>query len=378
MKALKAYNTEALTRFHKRKVHDTDVVEEPQDDPSEPSVPDSGLSELPESDLDVPEDPILAFVNSQCHDSEDLDQALQPYQAYQVPCSYDSVPSPERIINDHYTYHVAQASQAKHGSLVDRDANGGLARSDVRILSRSSRKCIAIGVNTHELQGLDVVQDSALVETNHGTVNFIMNEYACFGIGYTIHSSGQIEWFKNSVDDRSVQVGGKQSIALLMAMLFPWCAEGALCTFVSFESRQTRIWRGIQLYTSQDPMNGILLSWTFLTHLVMGSLLGPMTPLRGLLLTLTLMNWGLYHRAIQTINSLDDSSRQMTPFSTIWAYQMFLGTTNMLLTMIPLIMEISGLILVGSMLILFRKPLNCPLNGSLHSQHIFYEEAPQV
>ena len=36
MKALKAYNTEALNRFHKRKVHNTDVVEIPQDDPPEP------------------------------------------------------------------------------------------------------------------------------------------------------------------------------------------------------------------------------------------------------------------------------------------------------------------------------------------------------
>ena len=45
---------------------------------------------------------------------------------------------PERSINHYFTYHVAQASQAKHGSLVDRAANGGLAGSDVRIHSRSS------------------------------------------------------------------------------------------------------------------------------------------------------------------------------------------------------------------------------------------------
>ena len=35
--------------------------------------------------------------------------------------------TPERSINHHFTYHIAQASQAKHGSLVDRGANGGLA-----------------------------------------------------------------------------------------------------------------------------------------------------------------------------------------------------------------------------------------------------------
>ena len=95
-----------------------------------------------------------------------------------------------------------QFHNSKHGSLVDRGANGGLAGSDVRILSRSSRKCTVTGIDSHELQGLDVVQCAALVETNHGIVNLIMNEYACYGKGHTIHSSGQIEWFKNSVDDR--------------------------------------------------------------------------------------------------------------------------------------------------------------------------------
>ena len=74
--------------------------------------------------------------------------------------------------------HVAQASQAKHGSLVDRGANGGLAGSDVRVLSRSSRKCTVTGIDSHELQGLDVVQCAALVATNHGIVNWITNELA--------------------------------------------------------------------------------------------------------------------------------------------------------------------------------------------------------
>ena len=61
------------------------------------------------------------------------------YQVHALSCPQDSTMTPERSINHHFTYHVAQASQAKHGSLVDRGANGGLARSDVRILSRSDR-----------------------------------------------------------------------------------------------------------------------------------------------------------------------------------------------------------------------------------------------
>ena len=98
----------------------------------------------------------------------------------------------ERNINHHYTYHVAEASQAKHGSLVDRGSNGGLAGSDLRSLSRSSRKCTVTEIDSHELQGLDVVQCAALVESHHGIVNLIMNEYACYGKEHTIHLSGQI------------------------------------------------------------------------------------------------------------------------------------------------------------------------------------------
>ena len=83
---------------------------------------------------------------------------------------------PNRSINLHYTCHIVQAVLAKYYSLVDRQANGGLGGSDVRILSRSSRKCTATGIDSHELQGLDVVQCPALVQTNIGIVNLIMNE----------------------------------------------------------------------------------------------------------------------------------------------------------------------------------------------------------
>ena len=110
MKALKAYNTEAFNRFHQRKVHNTEIVETPQNDLPEPPVPENDLPDLPESDLDIPDDPILDFVNSQYHSSKDSDQALQACQAYQVPCPQDSTMTPERKINHHFTYHVVQNS----------------------------------------------------------------------------------------------------------------------------------------------------------------------------------------------------------------------------------------------------------------------------
>ena len=126
-------------------------MDTPQDESPGPPVPENDLPDLPKSDLDIPDDPILDCVNSQCHSSVDLDQALKAYQVYQVPYPQESTMVPERSINHHFTYHIAQASQAKHGSLVDRGVNGGLAGLDDRVLSRSSRKCTVTGIDSHEL-----------------------------------------------------------------------------------------------------------------------------------------------------------------------------------------------------------------------------------
>ena len=152
-----------------------------------------------------------------------MDKQWTKFTAYDI-ASQRSVNS----VHTHLLYHVAQAKQAQHGSLVDRGANGGLAGSDVRILSKSSRKCTVTGIDEHQINGLDIVQCAALVKTNHGYVNLIMNEYAYYGKGHTIHSSGQIEWNKNQVDDRSVKVGGSQCITTLDGYSFPLKCTGGL------------------------------------------------------------------------------------------------------------------------------------------------------
>ena len=103
----------------------------------------------------------MEFITSQDHSDDQLDQALQTYRAYQQ--SQSETETPPRQMNAHITYHVAQAQKAKHGSLVDRRANGGLAGSDVRILSTSPRKCTVTGIDNHEIPGLDLVQSAAMV-----------------------------------------------------------------------------------------------------------------------------------------------------------------------------------------------------------------------
>ena len=69
---------------------------------------------------------------------------------------------------------------------------------------------------------------AALVQTNHGIVNPIMNEYAFYGRGHSIHSSGQIEWNANTVDDKSVQVGGQQRIVTIDGYSMPLVCKGGL------------------------------------------------------------------------------------------------------------------------------------------------------
>ena len=118
--------------------------------------------------MESPADDLLDFITSQEHSDDQLDQVLQTYQAYQKTQS--GTQTPTRQLNAHITYHVAQANQAKHGSLVERGANGGLASSDVRVLSTSQRKCTVTGIDNHEIPRLDLVQCAALAQTNHGMV----------------------------------------------------------------------------------------------------------------------------------------------------------------------------------------------------------------
>ena len=261
-------------------------------------------------------------MNSQCHSSEDLDQALQAYQAYQVPCPQDSTMTPERSINDHFTYHIAQASQAKHGSLVDRGANGGLAGSDVRILSRSSRKCTVTGIDSNELQGLGMIQCAALEETNHGIVHLIMNEYACYGKGHTIHSSGQIEWFKNSVDDRSVQVGGKQKICTIHGYAMPLTCRGGLM-YLSIIGKPTD--KDLERYpavhlTGPHEWDPSVLDYTHPSS--DGESPWSNDPDERSAFDSNFDEFGDYtQRAIQTLSILDDSSSTLTPCPTLMTNQ---------------------------------------------------------
>ena len=74
-----------------------------------------------------------------------------------------------------------------------------------------------------------------------------MNEYAYYGKGHTIHSSGQIEWHTNTVDDKSVQVGGQQRLITIDGYSMPLVCKPGLM-YLKFQGIPTD--KDLQTYPS--------------------------------------------------------------------------------------------------------------------------------
>ena len=73
-----------------------------------------------------------------------------------------------------------------------------------------------------------MVTIATLLNTSQGKVIGMFNEYAYLGKGSSIHSSGQLEWFKTNVDEKSVKVGGTQLITALDGYYVPLLIKDGL------------------------------------------------------------------------------------------------------------------------------------------------------
>ena len=112
--------------------------------------------------------------------------------------------------------------KSRKGQLVDRGASGGVAGSDLRILSHTSQPPVSVvGLDNHELTNLPIVNAVGLTKTQHGPVILHFNQYAYIARGKSIHSCGQIENYKNEVHDKSRVVGGKQVIKTIDDYVIP-------------------------------------------------------------------------------------------------------------------------------------------------------------
>ena len=158
----------------------------------------------------TPSDPLLAMVHQSIHtsadDASDITKVLSAKRSRQIQ------------VCKHYIF---QHANHTNNQLVDRGANGGLAGSDMRVIYKTHRKINISGIDNHEVTGLDVVTAATLLNTSLGKVIGIFNEYAYLGKGSSIHSSGQLEWLKTLVDEKSIKVGSTQLITTLDGYSIP-------------------------------------------------------------------------------------------------------------------------------------------------------------
>ena len=132
-----------------------------------------------------------------------------------------------RQIQTHQRYEFAGVNQTNH-QLIDRGANGGLTGADMRVIHTTPRKINIVGIDDHELTGLNVVTAATLLDTQKGPIVGVFHEYAHLGKGRSIHAAGQMEWFNCNVDDRSQHVGGAQSIQTSEGYVIPLSIEYGL------------------------------------------------------------------------------------------------------------------------------------------------------
>ena len=140
-----------------------------------------------------------------------------------------NIPSHEysRHIQTHQRYVFARVNQSNH-HLIDRGANGGLAGADMRVIHTTPRKISIVGIDDHELTGLNVVTAAALLDTRKGPIIGVFHDYAHLGKGRSIHAAGQMDWFNSQVDDRSKLVGGAQRIKTSEGYVIPLSIESGL------------------------------------------------------------------------------------------------------------------------------------------------------
>ena len=234
-------------------------------------------------------------------DPTDIQNVMSVSYAKRDISSHES----SRQIQTHQRYVFARVNQSNH-HLIDRGANGGLAGADMRVIHTTPRKINIVGIDDHELTGLNVVTAAALLDTQKGPIIGVFHEYAHLGKGRSIHAAGQMEWFNCQVDDRSKIVGGAQRIETSEGYVFPLSIESGLVYMHS-----------IRIPTDQDLQNYPHVFFTspdisdasVLDHEITPSLLEDINQHSddSLLQDSIFDEYGdLHHRAIQTLNIFCD------------------------------------------------------------------------
>ena len=130
------------------------VHQHSQDEPTEESPPDTSTQTL-----------VNKCLAESGIDSTDIQNVMSVSHAKRTISSHDS----SRKIQTHKRYVFARVNQSNH-HLIDRGANGGLAGADMRVIHTTPRKINIVGIDDHELTGLNVVTAAALLDTQKGPI----------------------------------------------------------------------------------------------------------------------------------------------------------------------------------------------------------------
>ena len=73
----------------------------------------------------------------------------------------------------------------------------------------SDKKIDLSGIDDHTVRDLPLVTAGAVVRKDRGDVLLLMHQYAYMRDGKTIHSCGQMEWYKVKVQDKTMHATGE-------------------------------------------------------------------------------------------------------------------------------------------------------------------------
>jgi len=83
-----------------------------------------------------------------------------------------------------------------------------MVSSDVRVIARTDRVVDVTGIDKYQVVDLPIVTAGGVTKSRRGEILVILDQYALDTNVKTIHSSLQLEAFKNKVIDRSIRAAG--------------------------------------------------------------------------------------------------------------------------------------------------------------------------
>jgi hypothetical protein len=107
--------------------------------------------------------------------------------------------------------------------LINSSSNGGLAGKEMCVIKTydNGHTVDIEGIDRHCMCQVPLGTAGAIVKTQLGLAIAIVHNYTLIGQGRTIHSVGQIEAYHHCMYNKSIKVGGLQSIHTVDGYILP-------------------------------------------------------------------------------------------------------------------------------------------------------------